>query len=138
MSRSGYSNDRSTASQGPTIEEYVQHGYPAANYPPTGYAEVDSPGLQAFRAHQADPTNAALHQAVADMLGVSVGEVTHGRVGGAAAGEIGDERAALAPEDQLSAFHDDGAPHPPTEAEASDLGRPPDEVSNPATDDQDQ
>lgn len=55
-------------------------GIPPAGYPPPGYAEVASPGLEAFRAFQADPHNAALHQAVADILGVSVGEVTHGSV----------------------------------------------------------
>lgn len=35
---------------GPSLEEYVSRGYLAANYPPSGYAEVPSPGLDAFRA----------------------------------------------------------------------------------------
>lgn len=34
---------------GPTLEEYVKAGYSAENYPPTGYAEVPSPGLDEYR-----------------------------------------------------------------------------------------
>ena len=57
-SRAGYSNDdrlaenreaveaRQPKSNGPTIEEFVDAGYLAANYPPAGYAVVDSHGWQ--------------------------------------------------------------------------------------------
>jgi hypothetical protein len=34
---------------GPTLEEYVLAGYKAENYPPEGYAEKPSPGLDHFR-----------------------------------------------------------------------------------------
>ena len=50
---------------GPTIEEYVAAGYSAETYPPMGYAEVASPGLDAYRAsltaerEQQEPTPAA-------------------------------------------------------------------------------
>lgn len=36
-------------SGGPTIEEYTKAGYPAASYPPEGFAEVWSPGLERFK-----------------------------------------------------------------------------------------
>lgn len=38
---------------GPTFEEYIGKGYPAASYPPPGYTEVDSPALREYRAAQA-------------------------------------------------------------------------------------
>lgn len=34
---------------GPTIETWVEAGYPPQNYPPDGWAETPSPGLTAFR-----------------------------------------------------------------------------------------
>jgi len=37
---------------GPTLEEYVEAGYLAENYPPQGWAEKPSPGLDAYRASQ--------------------------------------------------------------------------------------
>lgn len=77
---SGYSNDKTDKSMSPTIEQYVAAGYPAASYPPSGYPEVDSPGLVAFRAYQADPHDAIKHATAATALGVSVGELEHGRV----------------------------------------------------------
>jgi hypothetical protein len=33
----------------PTIEQWVDAGYPAAKYPPDGYDEVPSPGLTRYR-----------------------------------------------------------------------------------------
>jgi hypothetical protein len=46
---------------GPTLEDYVLAGYGADTYPPEGYAEVASPGLEAYRAEQAKlhPSGAA-------------------------------------------------------------------------------
>ncbi len=35
---------------GPTIEEWVAAGYLPENYPPNGYAEVASAGLEKFKA----------------------------------------------------------------------------------------
>lgn len=35
---------------GPTMEEYVKAGYKPENYPPKGYAEVDSPALKEHKA----------------------------------------------------------------------------------------
>jgi hypothetical protein len=35
---------------GPTLEQYVAAGYKPENYPPQGYAEKASPGLEAWRA----------------------------------------------------------------------------------------
>ena len=58
MAGAGYSNDDRLAenreaieasqpkSNGPTIEEFVDAGYLAANYPPADYAVVDSHGWQ--------------------------------------------------------------------------------------------
>lgn len=88
MPGEGYSNSKPaevvTAPElrqdGPTIEEYVRAGYPAKNYPPAGWAEKDSPGLAAFRAYQADPHDAKKHAEAAAALGISVGEVEHGRL----------------------------------------------------------
>lgn len=37
---------------GPTLEEYVEAGYDPADYPPQGFAEVPSAGLDAYRAEQ--------------------------------------------------------------------------------------
>jgi hypothetical protein len=47
---------------GPTFEEFVEAGYPAAEYPPVGYAEKASPGLQQYRERQ---SWAATHVAAA-------------------------------------------------------------------------
>lgn len=80
---SGYSRpdpQESRRADGPTIEEYVKAGYLAHNYPPRGYAERPSPALDAYRLWRDNPHDAALHQHAADLLGVSVGEVTHGKV----------------------------------------------------------
>lgn len=68
------------AAGGPTIEEFVARGYAARNYPPQGYAVVDSEGYRAFREYQADPESAEKHQAAATILGVAPGELTHGKV----------------------------------------------------------
>lgn len=34
---------------GPTLEKWVEAGYPADKYPPDGYAELDSPALQVYK-----------------------------------------------------------------------------------------
>lgn len=54
------SSDEGTVNQavtlrvdGPTFEAYVAAGYLPATYPPQGYAEVPSAGLDAYRADQA-------------------------------------------------------------------------------------
>lgn len=44
---------------GPTLEEYVAAGYTAGGYPPHGYEAKPSPGLDAFRAGNPPPANAA-------------------------------------------------------------------------------
>lgn len=90
MAGEGYSNSAPAAEvaldanglrlDGPTIETYVKAGYPAGHYPPAGWAEQPSPGLDAYRAYQADPHNAVKHATAATALGLSVGEVTHGRL----------------------------------------------------------
>lgn len=41
-------------SGGPTLEEYIAAGYQPDTYPPSGYAEVPSPGLDAYRAAQSE------------------------------------------------------------------------------------
>lgn len=38
---------------GPALEGFVAAGYSAENYPPSGYAEKNSPGLEAFKKSQA-------------------------------------------------------------------------------------
>lgn len=35
---------------GPTLEKWVEAGYLPENYPPDGYAELDSPALTAYKA----------------------------------------------------------------------------------------
>lgn len=40
---------------GPTIEEWVKAGYPADNYPPRGYAEKPSQGLNEHKAQKLAP-----------------------------------------------------------------------------------
>lgn len=35
---------------GPTLEQWLQAGYTADKYPPEGYAELDSPALQVYKA----------------------------------------------------------------------------------------
>lgn len=39
---------------GPTLEEFVAAGYKPENYPPDGYAEKPSAGLEAFRKEQTE------------------------------------------------------------------------------------
>lgn len=81
MAGEGYSNSApGLRRDGPTIEAYVAAGYPAGNYPPDGYAAIETAGLAAFRAWQADPHDAEKHAAAAWALGASPGEVVHGRV----------------------------------------------------------
>jgi len=46
-------NDAGLRTDGPTIEQFVAAGYKDEFYPPTGYAEQDSPGLDAYKAAQA-------------------------------------------------------------------------------------
>lgn len=40
---------------GPTFEEFVNAGYQAEHYPPHGYAEKASPGLEAYRVRPIPP-----------------------------------------------------------------------------------
>lgn len=56
---------------GPTIEEWVDAGYPAAKYPPDGYDEVPSPGLTAYRqtgSLQVDSPNSTAAEEIAAEL----------------------------------------------------------------------
>lgn len=41
---------------GPTLEKWVEAGYPKHAYPPDGYAELDSPALTAYKAEVAAAT----------------------------------------------------------------------------------
>lgn len=59
---------------GPTVEEFVTSGYPAHAYPPLGYAEKSSPGLDALLAELA-----ALVGGKADAAVEGVKTVTHER-----------------------------------------------------------
>jgi len=43
---------------GPTIEGFVAAGYKPENYPPSGYAEKQSPGLTEFKKSQGAAPNA--------------------------------------------------------------------------------
>lgn len=73
-------NPEQVRTEGPTIEEYVAAGYPALHYPPNGYDAVESPALAPVRAWRADLHNAEKRAAAAAALGVSVGELVHGRL----------------------------------------------------------
>lgn len=45
---------------GPTIEVFTEAGYAAANYPPSGYAVVDSPGWQVELERRTAPAGAVV------------------------------------------------------------------------------
>lgn len=51
---------------GPTFEDYVRAGYAPAAYPPQGYAEKPSAGLDAYRASLLEPPKAAADEAPQD------------------------------------------------------------------------
>lgn len=48
-------NTKTLRAGGPTLEEWTERGYKAAQYPPAGYAEVDSPALRAFKEQGTEP-----------------------------------------------------------------------------------
>jgi hypothetical protein len=44
---------------GPTMEQWIEAGYKPENYPPEGYAELDSPALTEYKAKAAATLNGA-------------------------------------------------------------------------------
>jgi hypothetical protein len=65
---------------GPTVEQWVAAGYRREHYPPEGYAEVDSPGLQALRSERRAAEKAAAIERVTGLAGAvgrTVSEQVH-------------------------------------------------------------
>lgn len=54
----GVASDETRASRGPTIEQWVSHGYKPSDYPGMGYAEVPSAALTVYRASGKVPKEA--------------------------------------------------------------------------------
>jgi hypothetical protein len=46
---------------GPTLEKWVEAGYKPENYPPVGYAELDSPALTEYKAKVAAASQSTPH-----------------------------------------------------------------------------
>ena len=96
---------------GPTIEEFVFAGYKPENYPPAGYAERPSAGLDRYRA-QEKAAAAAAQAASAPSPGEGASAATAG-----AAGEVIDVGGEAPPVVASAASSDEGAEAAPAEAQ---------------------